>query len=168
MVGRTEAAMTGGQHVSWDGSTLDVVAGNITINSGGIQIPLGSNVSGSRILLGSTALYSSTSGTASVDGSLFIASSCHIGSALDVEGHVGVTGDLNAFGYLKTWAPLEFNHSAIWWDNAQTTGSADLPLVRSPSNGNIYVRTGLANGTYNLAGGGTIVVEQGLVVNVTT
>jgi hypothetical protein len=66
----------GGNRVSWNGSTLEVYSGSITMNSSGIQIPCATSYAADkRIAFGSSNIYQLCSGSLQIDGNVRIAGS---------------------------------------------------------------------------------------------
>jgi hypothetical protein len=91
----------GGQRLSWDGSTLEVYSGSITINSGGISMAAGTigNPAGKRIAFGNVELYAIGSNTLYANGDLNISNRLLVNSSgvtvsapLTLNSSVGVPG----------------------------------------------------------------------------
>lgn len=155
-----------GQRLVWDGGNLGVIAGNITIDITGITIGTGTSTSGSRIWIGGAILHATNSGRLDLTGNFATEGSGFIqcGGDFACFGNAAVTGSLTVTGMVSPTNGMDINGN-IHWTNPATTDADDYPLVRSEGNGNVYKKTDGFNGTLNLTGGGTLVVERGLVIS---
>jgi hypothetical protein len=133
------------QGIWWYGSHLDVYAGNVAIDGGGVRIPHGSNTSGSRILFGDTAVHSPQAGVLQVQG-LLIPTSFSTQGTCDVEGAAGFGAAFNL------------------WNPGTTSSSTAPPLVRETS-GAIKVKTNVVTDTVTLSSASQLQFENGLLVN---
>ena len=160
-----------GNRMYWDGSNLVVVAnyvsfGSITMDANGITIPNGSSGSGSRIFIGGAILHATSSGRFEVTGNMLVNGYIQ-GNEMTIFGNVSVAsgGSLTITGTLAPTNGIDANGN-IHWTNPATTDAADQPLVRSPSNGNVYVKTDCVTTTISVGATSNIVVENGLITGV--